>query len=87
MNRKIDRILSMLDFFAGLFFGVAVFGAYVTFQMFTNFLFSIVVSVSVFCIFAFLTVVVRYFVAMISLSIKHNEVLESIRDHIKSGSC
>lgn len=79
MNKtQIKRLLSILDFFAGLFFGIALLGGYLAFQMTYPLIASILSAIVVFGIFTFLMILTRYFIAKISLASRHNELLEKI---------
>lgn len=75
---QIKRLISILDFLAGLFFGLALFGGYLAFQMTYPLIAAILSAIVVFGIFTFLMIVTRYFIAKISLSIRQNELLEQI---------
>lgn len=65
---EMRRFLSVMEFFYGFLFGVAIFGATLTFIVTTNFFLAILLSVCVFAFFAFLTALTRYCIARVRLA-------------------
>lgn len=62
------RFLAVMEFFYGFLFGVAVFGATLTFLVTPDFFVGILFAVCVFAFFIFLTTITRYCIVRIKLA-------------------
>ncbi|RDU71013.1 hypothetical protein CQA66_07305 [Helicobacter aurati] len=63
MNTKLEnrKVLAILDFFYGFFFGCAIFAASLAFIIIPYFFSAILLAVSLFAIFIFLMLMIKYF--------------------------
>lgn len=69
MNKtEMRRFLAVMEFFYGFLFGVAVFGATLTFLVTPDFFVGILFAVCVFAFFIFLTTITRYCIVRIKLA-------------------
>lgn len=69
MNKtEIRRFVSIMEFFYGFLFGVAVFGATFTFLVTTDFFLGILFAVCVFAFFIFLTAITRYCIIRVKIA-------------------
>lgn len=79
MNKtEMKRLLAVMEFFYGFLFGVAIFGATLTFLLVQTFFVAILFAVCVCAFFLFLMVIVRYCIVRIKLAHQTFEIeLES----------
>lgn len=69
MNKpEVRRFLSLMEFFYGFLFGVAIFGATLVFLVTPDFFVGILFAVCVFAFFIFLTAITRYCIVRIKLA-------------------
>ncbi|STQ85850.1 hypothetical protein LS73_005015 [Helicobacter muridarum] len=70
MSNKIgiNRVIAILDFFYGFFFGCSIFAASLAFIITPDFFSSILLAVSFFTVFIFLMIMIRYFRIRIELA-------------------
>lgn len=65
---EIRRFLAVMEFFYGFLFGVAIFGAALTFLTSPNFFLGILFAVCIFAFFIFLTAITRYCIIRIKIA-------------------
>lgn len=65
---EMRRFLAVMEFFYGFLFGVAVFGATLTFLVTPDFFIAILFAVCIFAFFIFLTAIVRYCIMRIKIA-------------------
>lgn len=70
MNKvEIRRFLAIMEFFYGFLFGVAIFAAVLAFLMSVDFLSGIFFGICVFCFFLFLSMITRYCIIRVKISL------------------
>ncbi|RDU60391.1 hypothetical protein [Helicobacter sp. MIT 14-3879] len=76
MNKKVEsrKILAILDFFYGFFFGTAIFAAALVFIVTPFFFSAVLFAVSIFALFIFLMIVVKYFRVRIEIAQKSLDI-------------
>lgn len=74
---ELRRFLSVMEFFYGFLFGVALLGAALTFLITPSFFPAILFAVCVFAFFIFLTAIVRYCIMRIKIA---EEALQVARE-------
>ncbi len=78
MNKtETRRFLAIMEFFYGFLFGVAIFGATLTFIIMSNFFIAILFSICIFSLFIFLMILVRYCIIRVKIA---QQTLEATLD-------
>lgn len=65
---ELRRFLSVMEFFYGFLFGVAILGAALTFLITPSFFLAVLLAACVFAFFTFLTAIVRYCIMRIKIA-------------------